>query len=798
MLKNYFKIAIRNLLRQKAYSIINILGLSIGIACCILIFLYINNELSYDKFHDNVENIYRVSTEGNISKDYINVAKTSPALSAAIVKDFPEVTNAVRIHEMNQATLFSYKDKNYYEEQIFYADSSFFDIFSFKLIKGNPKKVLTEPFSIVLTEKTASKFFGNEDPVGKSLRINDKNNYLITGIVEDVPQNSHFHFNMLVSFSTLYKLNGKERYKHWGSISYSTYITLTDGVDYKAFNKKLPDFANRYLFKGEEVDVNIKLNPYLQPLTSIHLHSKLMAEIEPTGDINNVYIFSAIAIFILLIACINFMNLSTARSLRRAKEVGMRKVHGAVKKQIVFQFLGESVLLSLLGLIIALTLVELFLPEFNNLVNKQLSLNFINDWYLILGFIGVSVVVGIIAGSYPAFYLSSYQPVKVLKGELKEKTGKFSLRNLLVIFQFVISITLIISSIVIFNQLELLKNTKLGFNKDNVIVIPLREERMQQKYEVFTNELKKLPEIISISAASSTLGSSLNGSGFVPEGVDEKDPWLIFNMAVDYDYVKTMGMTMSMGRDFSREYSTDTASVIINETLLKKLGWKEPLGKTFSHLSRSNSLKLKVIGVVKDFHFISLKQNIEPFMMFYNPDIFTNLNIRIAGNIPESIDKIQQKWNELETSFPFDYFFLDNTYKHLYKPEQQTSRIFNYFTYLAIFISCLGLFGLASYVSEQRTKEMGIRKVFGASVKNIIVLLSKEFLKWILIANIIAWPLAYYLMNKWLQDFAYRTETYLWIFIISALAALFIALFTVSFQAIKAASANPIDSLKYE
>ncbi|MCF8369713.1 MAG: ABC transporter permease [Bacteroidales bacterium] len=800
MLKNYIIVALRNIYRQKVYSIINILGLAIGFAAFILIVLHINHELSYDKFHDKADRIYRVCVNGMVAGDPLNVAVSAAPTGEAMVREIPTITTFTRIDKFPQSVHLSYNERNFYQEGLIFADSTFFDLFSFKLIQGNPKKALTEPYSLVLTKSVADKYFGNEDPMGKVIKMNNNANFTITGIVEDPPTNSHFSFEAISSFTTMLKMNGPDAYKNWGSLSLYTYVLLANGASAEETETRFPDLYLKYMEDLSHLE-NISFTPYLQPLTSIHLHSNLMAELEPNSDIDYVYAFLAIALFILLIACINFMNLATARSVKRAKEVGLRKVVGAYKKQLVFQFLGEALLLSFFALILSIILIEIFLPTFNHLLDKTLEINIFSNLKSISYLLGLVVVVGILAGSYPAFYLSSFQPVKVLKGTFRMGSGKSGLRNILVIIQFSISIFLIICTSFVYNQLNYLRQSKLGFNKEQVVVIPLRGERLFSKADLIKSEFNNLSVVKDVTSSRFVPGRDMDGSGFIPEGYDENNPIIIFNNQVDFSYIETMEMNILSGRSFSKEFSTDSLSVVINETLVKKLGWEEPLGKKITGFGRDKPFDLTVIGIVEDYHFRSLHDVIEPSLMFVGNNNNRFISVRLnSGDIKYNIEMLKDKWKEIESTMPFDYYFLDEDYDNLYKAEQRVGEIFIYFTVIAIVIACLGLFGLASYNAEQKTREIGIRKALGSSVNRILIMLSKQFSKWVLIANIIAWPVSWYFISEWLGNFAYSIKIVdkWWIFLLSAGIAFIIALLTVTYQTIKAAIINPVDAIKYE
>ena len=799
MFANYLKTALRNLLRNKIFSFINISGLAIGIAACLLIFLYIITEFSYDKFHEKADRIYRVAINGEVSGSFLNVAVSSAAMAGPIVRDFPEVVDAVRLNNVSQTVYFTYNDKKYFEEGMIYVDSSFFNIFTYDVLNGDITSALDEPYSLVLTKDVADKYFAKENPIGKTIKLNDRQNYKVTAVIANPPENAHFHFKIVSSFSSLYGDYGRETYENWGSLSILTYILLEEGVEAKDFEKKLPGFFLKYMEDLETMD--IKFEAFLQPLTSIHLHSNLMAEAEANGSMSYIYTFSAIAIFILLIACINYMNLTTARSIKRSREVGLRKVAGAMKNQLVVQFICESIILSLIGFIIALILVEISLPVFNKLTGQEFGLNILTKWYYILGLIGMILFVGLVSGSYPAFYLSSFRPIKAIKGGLSKSSGKSSLRNTLVIIQFTISIILIICTGVVYSQLQYIKSKKLGFDKENILILPLRGERLRSKIDVLKSELLNLSCVDKVSASRSVISRGIDGTGYHPEGFDENSPWIIFNNSVDEDYIETMGMDLIKGRGFSKEFGTDTSSIIINKTLMKRLGWEDPLGKKIGTFHDTIEIPLTIIGVIDDYHSNSLHKVVDPSLLCFYPQELRFLNLKLnPGNINTSLETIKAKWNELEKCFPFDYYFLDQDFENFYRADKRMGEIFIYFTIIAIFVACLGLFGLASYSAEQKTKEIGIRKAIGSSVASLVIMLTKQFVKWILIANIIAWPVAYYYMDKWLGNFAYNIELsdFWWLFVASAAISFAIAVLTVSSQALRAAMANPVESLKYE
>lgn len=798
MFKNYVKVAFVNLRKHKAYSFINILGMAIGIACCILITTYVFHELSYDKYHENANRIYRLRIDLKISGDHLNLPKSSPPMAEYLVTNYPEVLNAVRFRPLSRVPV-QYLEYMDYEDRIFFADSSIFDVFTFPLIKGSPLTALKTANSVVITEEMAQKYFGSEDPMGKVLNINNQPDFTVTGVMRNVPRNSHFIFDMLCSFET-YVQSNKRDMQNWLSINNYTYILLQEGYDFEQLEKKLPGMIDKKVgvllkyVKGEMV-------LSLQPLTSIHLHSNLMQEVGGNSNIAYVYIFTVIAVFILAIACINFMNLSTARSANRAQEVGMRKVLGANRGRIIRQFLSESIFFCFISLLLALVLVELALPLFRSVSGIELSINYIGNPWFILSLIGLAVLVGLIAGSYPAFFLSAFKPVRVLKGAYETGASNTRFRSIMVIVQFSISVALVIGTIIVFNQLRFMKNRNLGFNKEQTMVIPISDDSTLESLRPLKEELRSHTNILSATASSHVPGQTTYVNPYIPEGFSIDEMQYMGELYIDHDFIPTMGIEMAAGRNFSPDFKTDISqSVIINETAAKKFGWSSPIGKTIQELSQSSKLKkLSVIGVVKDFHVESLHKQISPLIIFYTTHAINSLSVRISPeSIPQTISFVKQKMRQFDPQRPFEYSFLDESFDAQYRAEERLGKAFSYFSVLAIFIACLGLFGLASFTTEQRTKEIGVRKVMGASVSGIVFLLTKEFTKWVLIANVIAWPIAYYSLNKWLQGFAYRTSLTLTAFIFSGIISLIIALLTVSYQAFKTAASNPADSLRYE
>ena len=787
MFKNYLKIALRNLKKHKAYFFINITGLAIGMACCILILLWVQDELSYDRFHENSDRICRVVEEQLYAGGEIfPVAVTPGPLAAALKQDYLEILNSVRIIDSDRL-LIKHGDNKFYEKSVILADPSIFEIFSFPFIKGNSQTALNQLTSIVITERMAEKYFGDKDPIGKSIIVENQFDLKVTGVIKNIPHNSHLQFDFIVPFLIL-KMMGRQL-DNWGSNSYYTYIQIDENAKIKDLNNKISGIIKEH---RERSVTTI----YLQPITNIHLHSNFTADIGGHGNIKYVYIFTIIAVFVLIIACINFINLTTARSGNRAKEVGMRKVAGAHKRDIIKQFLGESILLSFLALFLALAIVFLLLPIFNQISGKELIIDFTGNAVIPIGLIATALLTGIISGAYPSFFLSSFQPVKTLKGNLKSGSKSPIFRKALVIVQFSLSIFLIISTIIINRQLNFIAKKKLGFNKEQLIYQSYTKDTAKT-YKTLKNELLKNHNILGVTIAEQLptyIGKSSSGVHWPGHNPDDK--FLMHHSDVALDYFETFKMQMAAGRTFSKNFPSDSSAFIINEKALDIMKLESPIETQITF----RGITGPVVGVVKNFHFKSLNHEIEPlFITLSNSMRFSYLVIRVSDNdIRKNIDFIKSQWEKINQDTPFACQFLDERFDNLYRAEQRMSTLFNYFTALAVFIACLGLLGLASFMAEQRTKEIGIRKVLGASDTSIIMLLSREFIILVSISNLIAWPLAYYFMNKWLQSYAYHAKINLIIFIISAVAAILIALLTVSYQAYKAATLNPVNSIKYE
>jgi len=776
MLNNYLKIAVRNIKRYKAYSTINILGLAVGMACCILILLWVQDELSFDGFHEKGKNIYRIIP--TVSGE---VWTSSPwALLENLKRDYPEIERGSwYVYTVGSI---SYRE-NTFRERIALVAPDFLEMFTFPFISGNPQTALSDISSIVISERTVLKYFGNEDPIGKTIRLDNRVALTVVGIMENVPTNSHLQFDLVARPEVFVS---KERMQSW-SMDCASYILLSEGTNFKEVVNKISDSVDRYDKRGV-YDCTVGL----QPLDKIHLYS-----FSGTDPILYVYIFIAVAILVLLIASINFMNLSTARSSLRTKEIGMRKVVGARRSDLIKQFFSESLILSFIALAVAILIVLLLLPTFNTITEKQLEFDILYDFNIGIRILLVALVTGVLSGIYPAFFLSSFQPVSILKNFIVKGGKGNSFRRFLIIFQFSTTVCLIISSAVILKQINYIRTKDLGLNRDNTVIIYLDDELLS-KYETLKQELLTHKNIVNVSAACNLPLSIQNNDTVRWEGM-ESDKSIMFNFSsVDYDYFETLEMEMSYGRSFSEQFPTDADNYIINETALKMIGYENPIGRSFTVWKTEGT----IIGVVKDFHGTSLHNQIKPavFMMWEYEILPKRIMIvRLnSNNIPATIDYIKDRTIQFSPGFIFDYGFLDDYFNQDYINEQNMQILIKYFTILAIFVSCLGLIGLASFMAEQRTKEVAIRKVLGAKTMGVMVKLSKEFVMLVLIANIIAWPVAHYFMNEWIKSFSYRTDIGIMVFVLSAISAIGIALITVSVQIYKAANAKPADSLKHE
>ncbi len=902
MIKNYIKIALRNVIRHKGYSFINITGLSVGMAAFLLIFLYVSFELSYDDFHENADHIYRIRNDRIYKDIHDKSAGCPPAVGPTIKKEFPEVLESARIYNVSYMNnIVSYVAENDYiqtvnfqlkgydnagkvalvgslnnwssnrnllerkeeqweceiqltpgeyryifivddnrildpnnpnqeqidgraysvitikqpastskivsfnQDKVFYAEASFLKIFSFPMLEGSPELSLDNPDTAIISESSARKYFGNGDPLGKMIIVTNnygKQFYKITGIFKDVAENSHIKFELLLSYKTLINLNNQAAY-YWGWNAFNTYVLIEPKADPHALEMKFPQLIEKY----NNYDKDYRRQYILQPIKDIHLHSNLRHEPEVNGNARTIYFLTIISVFILLIAWINYINLSTTRSIKRAKEVGIRKVLGSSHLQLIKQFIFESVFLNILAVIIALVIVEIFLPYFSRLTGKPLILlQWSNTWL----WLALSISIGaIFSAIYPAFILSSFNPVTVLKVRLAHLYKGINFRRCLVIFQFAISIILIIGTLIVYKQLSFMRNQDLGIDIEQILAVKIPGELAYSANHInrFKKELLGYPSIKNITASSTIPGKEYSNasSGIRPLNSNPEDGKRCFFITVDYEYFDFFGIKLLAGRKFSKAFSTDMNDIILNEEAAKIFGYENPnnaLKQKILHGGLGEQIK-ETIGVIKNYHHKSLKESLQPIIFSLTEGDVNGRNnyfsLKISGrNIDQTISLVKNKWEHVFPGKPFDYFFLDESFSNQYKSDQQFGRVFGLFTMLAFLISCLGLFGLASFTTEQRTKEIGIRKILGASVSSILLFLTKEFTKWVLIANIIAWPIAYYAMHRWLQDFAYRTNIGIFTFIISALLALTIALLTVSYQAVKAALANPIEALRYE
>jgi len=806
MFKNYFKVAMRNLWKNKGYSAINILGLAIGLATCLLILIYVMDELSYDKFYKKSDRIYRVDADINFGGTHWILAVAPDPLAATLKNDFPQVEEAARFRDYGGIRIRK-GNENLQENKVIFADSTLFNVFSLPFIAGDPKAALTDPVSIVITEKMAKKYFNTADAVGKTLVLNDTSNRKVTAVIKNIPSQSHFNFDFFLPLRSEESRSG-----NWLSNNFNTYVVLKEGADPKKLESQFDAVINKYLAPQALQVFHATMEEFkktgghvyysLMPLTQIHLHSSKTGELGANGNIQYVFIFSAIAAFILLIACVNFMNLSTARSSNRAKEVGVRKVLGSSKQNLISQFLTESVSISFIALVIAIGIAELLLPYFNQVSGKQIDIGLFSRPWLLPALLLLMLVVGVLAGSYPSFYLSSFQPVTVLKGKIAGGFKRSWLRSSLVVFQFAISIILIVGTVVIYNQLNFIRNRKLGFDREHILVIqncyPLGKQA-----KTFRNELLNIRgvEAATMSGFLPTSDYRSDSPLFPDATLDQKSAVAMQTWYVDEDYIPTLKMQILKGRNFSAQMPTDSSAIILNEAAAKLLPFDDPLNKTLYYLTNINSRETKayhVIGILKNFNFNSLREQVSPMGLFYAEER-GKIAVRFtSADKSFLVSAVENKWKSIAPNQPFSYSFMDEDFNNIYRAEQRIGRIAISFSVLAILIACLGLFGLVTYAAEQRTKEIGIRKVLGASVNNIVNMLSKDFLKLVFIAMLIAFPLGWYFMNKWLQDFAYRISIDWKIFLTAGLVAILIAILTVSAQALKAAVASPVDNLRTE
>ncbi len=792
MFKNLLKIAIRNLVRDSSYSLINILGLTIGITGSLFLILYVYDELSFDKYHENADRICRISSRIKETDDAFNWAVTQVPLAPQIKQDYPEVEESTRLIGSGKQ-LYKYEETELFEEEVMYADSTFFKIFTYPFIEGNPVTALTGPNSIVVTRSFAERYFGKESPIGKSLKREDNENLTVTGLIEDIPENTHFTFSALISRNTL-----PEDFGSWGAFHIYTYVLLQEGTDPDAFENKLPEMYKNYMAEiFERMGINIVYD--VVPITQIHLHSDFEGEPVQVGNMNYVYIFIVVAVLLLVIASINYMNLATARSTKRSKEVGMRKVAGSSRGALIRQFLSESVILALIAFILSLVLIYLFLPQFNNISGKHIAMDFLLKPAVLLSLLGVVLFTGLAGGSYPSFFLSAFNPSEVLRGQLRISGSTLSVRKLLVIFQFTLSTAMIISTWIVFDQLNYLKNKDLGFDKENVVLLRFTSRDQVNNQEVLRQALQANPKIYHVGLANSIIG---NGSGKSIHLVETEDGMVergINSFRVDHEFIPAAGITLLEGRNFSLDFPGDTATaVIINETLAKRLKWDEPLGKRVQIGGDTANVYSYVVGVIKDYYHFGMYNEMESLMFMYYPKCYI-MYIKVdKEGLAETIQYIENQWNELYPQTPFTYQFLEESFDEQFQADEKRGIVFTFFAILTIIIASLGLFGLASFITEQRTKEIGIRKVHGANVNNIIWMMLRSFLVLVLIAIVLASVASWYFTDSWLESFVYRTPIKWSSFVLASLLTIVLTILTVGLHTIRAGRLNPADSLRSE
>ena len=807
MLKNLIKYSFRAFRKQKSYVFINVLGLAIGMACSLIILLFVNYELSYDKYNVKKDRLYRVILNGKISGQEVKVTSTASIIGPTMLNEFPEVEDFLRINGWGE-TVISREENHFTERAFFEADSSFFNFFSINLIRGEKNKVLNEPHTLVLSESSAKKIFGDEDPIDKMLKVgNDSTHYRVTGIMEDIPDNTHFRANAIGSFMT----NHRSEDKTWLSNSFSTYVLLHPNANPADADARFAPMIEKYvgpevvkyfgITLSEFLEQGNKYNMYLQRLTDIHLDPSIDQELRAANDPKYLWIFGSIAVLIIVIASINFMNLSTAQASKRAKEVGIKKVSGSTRGSLLAQFLIETIILSFFALALSALIAELALPYFNKLLNVQLSVGYFDYWYIIPIMILSAGIIGALAGSYPAFYLSSFSPYMVLKGMKVSNKGNGKLKNVLVVLQFTISIVLIVGTLVMFRQIQFMLNKDLGFNKDHVLVIR-RAGTLGDKTKSFKEEIRSIPEVVNISSSTAVPGHNNNNNGYRVKGRPEES-YLAQTNWVDYDYLETYDIQLADGRFFDKSFSTDKEACIVNEVAVKNFLFEDPFAIKF--MNRDDDTDeitfMPIIGIAKDFHHESLKSSISPYIMqFKDEDVHWGyISIKLSANASsETLNKIEEIWGSFTNNSPMQYFFMDKDIERLYAEEKRNAKLAILFTILGIFIASIGLYGLTSFTVQQRTKEIGIRKTFGATLNNIWFLVAKEIMTLILIATAIAWPLIYYVADNWLQNYQYRINLRPTDFLIGLFIALLIALATISYRTIKTALLNPSHSLRYE
>lgn len=808
MFKNFFINAFRTMRKQSGYIVLNIGGLAIGITSFLFISLYVINELSYDRFHKNYENIYSIKVVGRLAGGVLDQAVTAAPMAGAMLNDYPEILAATRVTRMG-AWLIRFGENKFNEDGVLFADSTFFKVFDFHLLKGDPNTALVRPRSMILTEKFAKKYFGNQDPMGQKMIVEaDSVLYTVTGVVQDVPDNSHIKFDMLASMSTY---PGQANNQFWVSHSFYTYIVVKDGTDIAALQEKFRDMVTKYVGPQIQQILGYSIDDFrkagndfryvLEPLKDLHLKGATQYNLEPNGSLTTVYIFAVIAILILIIAIINYVNLATAKSAARAKEVGVKKVAGAYKSGLIAQFLGESLIIVTLATLIAVLLVYLFTPSFNQLIGRELSVSLFDNSASILSLIALIIIVGISAGFYPSFILASFNPVEVLKGTLNPGSMSKNLRGILVVFQFTVSIIIIIGSTIVYNQLNFMTTKDLGFEKENLIIIR-RPDAFWKQEGSFRDQLLQTPGIEKVGFSRQVPGYNFNNNAFFNDEDPEKKTYLLQQAQVSLDFPQALGVHLVDGRFFSREYSTDSTAVLINEAAVKSLGLTDPVGKYILQPSGPGQFqKYKIIGIMKDFNITSMHKAIDPvcFTVMGGGGGDQFATVRLTGiNVSSAIRSIEEKWQTFTTMQPFQYDFFTDIWNNLYSSEMKTGKIFILFSILAIFIACLGLIGLVTYIANKRTKEIGIRKTYGASINVVLRLLSKEVINIILIASIIAYPVAYFGSKYWLEGFASKVNVSPLIYITATIFTLFIGWLSISYQTIKAASLNPANALRIE
>jgi putative ABC transport system permease protein len=796
MITNYLKIALRNFRRHKGYSFINIAGFAMGMACCMLILIYVRQELSYDRYQKDVDRIYRVAIDIRTQTANRVFAPITPMAGPTLKADFPQVAQTARVLTA-QGRLVKRDEVFFYEDLFMYSDPELFDVLTIPFIEGDPKSALSQPLSLVLTQRMANKYFGRVDPLGKMLTINQKD-YKITGILENPPENTHLKYDLIASMTTLADWG---EMTNWHSTMFYTYVKLMPHVNGKEFSASISNLADKYI-KDRLLESGKEYYFFLQPITGIHLHSNIRYEVEPPGNPDYIYILSLVGSIILLIAVLNFMNLTTARAAKRSNEVGMRKVVGAQRRQLIGQFLGESLLVALVSLGFALILARMTAPFLNKLLGTSLAYQIL----LAPGILGIlltsGICVGLAAGLYPAFLLSRFKPITTLKRTTSAGPGGSGLRSALVVLQFSVSVALIIGTLTMYQQFNFMKDQHLGFEKEQKLILPIRggisiEENFETVKEVFS----KHPSITTASASSSVPGRGVSNYSTRLVGEEDEQSQSMFHLYFDHNFIPNYGIEIVAGRAFQKEMSTDIAGAfLLNEAAVKAYGWNQPEEAIGKKIQTGRGGRVNpVIGITKDFHYQGLQKKVEPLVMEYLPEVFRVITLSLEiSDLSTTLAFVESQWDTLFPGNPFEHFFLDTDFNQQYRSDEQVGRIFAIFTYLGLFIACLGLLGLASFTAEIRTKEIGIRKVLGASVGGIVIMLSKQFTRWVLVANLIAWPLAYLFMNQWLENFAYRTSVNIWTYILSGGLALLIALVIVSYQCIRAATANPVDSLRYE